>query len=199
MQPVTSSVINEATSGYATAGAGADTVDECGLRFLMAMKQHEYLLRCLPLKQRQALRTSGIAPSHIIWALHSETETELLNAIPGLQKSQPMWDELRSLGVGWWLLKNTTALRTCVEKVDFVISGNNRCPSLICVDGQDGVSTASESARRCTILSRVAQEKCTHTFVSVGARRTAVGLFCARLFGRAMAKSGAKECVFTDE
>lgn len=42
-------------SGYATAGAGIESVDECGLRFLMAMKQHEYLLRCLPIKQRHAL------------------------------------------------------------------------------------------------------------------------------------------------
>lgn len=44
-------------SGYAALGTGMDTVDECGLRFLMAKKQHEYLLRCLPLKQRRTLKT----------------------------------------------------------------------------------------------------------------------------------------------
>lgn len=37
----------------------SDSIDECGLRFLMAMKQHEYLLRCLPLKQRSHLKAAG--------------------------------------------------------------------------------------------------------------------------------------------
>ena len=49
-------VISSRTGGgYATAGAGIESVDECGLRFLMAMKQHEYLLRCLPINQRKNL------------------------------------------------------------------------------------------------------------------------------------------------
>ncbi|KHN72092.1 DmX-like protein 1, partial [Toxocara canis] len=114
--------------GYAAVAVGNETVDECGLRFLMAMKQHEYLLLCLPLKQKQMLRQKvleqyfdlfklrGLSSSNIIWAMHSETETELLNAIPGLHKAQPTWSELRSLGVAWWL-KNTSALRSVVEQV----------------------------------------------------------------------------------
>jgi len=63
-----------AAAGYATASMGVETVDECGLRFLMAVKQHEYLCLCLPLKQRQALKAKGIASSHVIWAFHSDTE-----------------------------------------------------------------------------------------------------------------------------
>lgn len=55
---------DSASTGYAATSATAfandtgieTTVDECGLRFLMAMKQHEYLLRCLPLKQRALLK-----------------------------------------------------------------------------------------------------------------------------------------------
>ena len=62
------------------------------------------------------LQKNGLSSSHIIWAQHSETETELLNAIPGMQKANPTWDELRSLGIAWWL-KNTASLRICVEKV----------------------------------------------------------------------------------
>lgn len=58
----------------------------------------------------------GLSPSQIIWALHSETETELLNAIPCLQKSYLSWKELRALGIAWWL-KNTSSLRAIVEKV----------------------------------------------------------------------------------
>lgn len=61
MNPVAASVLGE-SGGYATATAGVETIDECGLRFLMAMKQHEYLLLCLPIKQRQQLRIKGEQP-----------------------------------------------------------------------------------------------------------------------------------------
>ena len=57
LQPaVMSSMGDTSASGYASAAGGMETVDECGLRFLMAKKQHEYLLRCLPLKQRRQLK-----------------------------------------------------------------------------------------------------------------------------------------------
>ncbi|VDO05590.1 unnamed protein product [Haemonchus placei] len=109
-------------SHHATAASGVETVDECGLRFLMAVKQYEYLLLCLPINQRMELKVSpealmnGLPSSDIIWAQHSATESELLNAIPSLQKSNPTWDELRGLGIAWWL-NDTTTLKTCLEKV----------------------------------------------------------------------------------
>ncbi|VDK53132.1 unnamed protein product, partial [Cylicostephanus goldi] len=144
MQPAVPSVLGDATAGgYATAASGIETVDECGLRYLMAMKQHEYLLVCLPMKQRMELKVwkvtgdllsfchllqkVGLASSDIIWAQHSETETELLNAVPGLQKSNPTWDELRSLGVAWWL-KNTASLKICVEKLAKAAFQQNQDP-----------------------------------------------------------------------
>ncbi|EJD75711.1 hypothetical protein LOAG_17206 [Loa loa] len=108
-------IVTDAASGYATPTVGFETVDECGLRYLMAVKQHEYLLLCLPLQQKHSLRSRGLSPSQIIWALHSETETELLNAIPCLQKPTLSWEELRALGVAWWL-KNTSSLRAIIEK-----------------------------------------------------------------------------------
>ncbi|EJW88048.1 hypothetical protein WUBG_01037 [Wuchereria bancrofti] len=112
-------IMSDSASGYATPIAGFETVDECGLRYLMAMKQHEYLLLCLPLQQKHSLRSRGLSPSQIIWALHSETETELLNAIPCLQKPTLSWEELRALGVAWWL-KNTASLRAIIEKVGYL-------------------------------------------------------------------------------
>lgn len=58
LQQVSASTLGDsAASGYANVSIGTETVDECGLRFLMAMKQHEYLLLCLPLKQRKLLKT----------------------------------------------------------------------------------------------------------------------------------------------
>ena len=51
-------LVDTSASGYANSGGlGIETVDECGLRFLMAMKQHEYLLRYLPPVQKQRLRS----------------------------------------------------------------------------------------------------------------------------------------------
>ncbi|CAK5007291.1 unnamed protein product [Meloidogyne enterolobii] len=103
----------QTTFAYTT---GMETVDECGLRFLMAKKQYEYLLRCLPLKQRKQLKTNGISSAYVIWAFHSDTEAELLSSIPCVQRQQENWDEMRSYGVAWWL-RNVASLRTCIERV----------------------------------------------------------------------------------
>ncbi|EGT40330.1 CBN-RBC-1 protein [Caenorhabditis brenneri] len=128
MKPVVQSVLGDnAAGGYATAAAGTETVDECGLRYLMAMKQHEYLLVCLPMKQRMELKKSGLSAANIIWAQHSETETELLNALPAMHKTSPTWEELRGLGVAWWL-KNTASLRICIEKIAKAAFQQNQDP-----------------------------------------------------------------------
>jgi len=52
-----------------------------------------------------------------VWAFHSESEEELLNQVPSMQKNAPRWANLKELGVGWWLRSNTL-LRTCIEKVE---------------------------------------------------------------------------------
>ena len=46
-----------ATTGAigATAGSGGDVVDDCGLKFLLAVRQHTTLLRSLPLGHRASL------------------------------------------------------------------------------------------------------------------------------------------------
>ena len=52
-----------------TAGAGGtkaegeaspESLDDCGLRFLLAMKHFTYLQRCLPMKQRAQLQKQGL-------------------------------------------------------------------------------------------------------------------------------------------
>ncbi|CDW52018.1 Protein RBC-1, isoform a [Trichuris trichiura] len=108
-------LINVDIHGY-DAESTATAVDTCGLRYLMAVRHYEYLLRCLPFKQRVVLRQKGLPSANVIWALHSETESELLESLSCMQRKKPTWDELRSLGVGWWL-KNVQILRTCFEKI----------------------------------------------------------------------------------
>lgn len=93
-----------------------ESLDDCGLRFLLAMKHYTYLLRCLPLAQRTQFQKQGIVTLNVVWAFHSESEEEILSLIPSYSKGQLKWSTLRELGVGWWL-RNNTILRQCIEKL----------------------------------------------------------------------------------
>lgn len=91
-----------------------DSLDDCGLRFLLAMKHYSYLLRCLPLAQRAQFQKNGVGTNNLAWAYHSESQEELLNLIPSYAKGEPTWFLLRELGVGWWV-RNITLLKQCVQ------------------------------------------------------------------------------------
>ena len=93
-----------------------ESLDDCGLRCLLAMKNHCYLKRCLPMGQRAALSKVGLNTSNIIWGFQSESEEELVSFVPGVQKGNPNWAELKELGVVWWVRSNTV-LRKLVEKL----------------------------------------------------------------------------------
>lgn len=93
-----------------------ESLDDCGLRFLLAMKHYSYLLRCLPLAQRNQFQKQGVVTSNIVWAFHSESEEEMLNLIPSYAKGQAKWQTLKELGVGWWM-RNNTLLKQCFEKL----------------------------------------------------------------------------------
>ncbi|KFB47233.1 AGAP010490-PA-like protein [Anopheles sinensis] len=99
-----------------TESVSTDSLDDCGLRFLLAMKHYNYLLRCLPISQRQSFQKQGVGTANIVWAFHSESEEELLNLIPSYVKGQPKWHVLKELGVGWWL-RNNSLLRQCIERL----------------------------------------------------------------------------------
>ncbi|XP_023587709.1 dmX-like protein 1 isoform X3 [Trichechus manatus latirostris] len=94
---------------------GGETLDECGLKFLLAVRLHTFLTTSLPAYRAQLLH-QGLSTSHFAWAFHSVAEEELLNMLPAMQKDDPTWSELRAMGVGWWV-RNTRNLRRCIEKV----------------------------------------------------------------------------------
>ena len=94
----------------------ADSLDNCGLRFLLTMRQHMYLLRCLPLVQRKGLQKSGLGTHNIVWAFHSETQEELVQMISSIQRDNASWAELREIGVGFWIRSNAL-LRKLMEKL----------------------------------------------------------------------------------
>lgn len=80
------------------------------------MRHYTYLLRCLPLGQRAQLQNLGLGSHSLVWAFHSETQEELLQLVPCMQKGNLKWSELRELGVGWWVRSNAV-LRRMIEKV----------------------------------------------------------------------------------
>jgi len=94
----------------------AEAIDDCGLRFLLASRHHVYLLNTLPLRQRAQMQQFGLSPAYYVWAFHSESQDELLNSLPSMQKGAPTWAEMRQFGVGWWL-RNINSLQRCAEKV----------------------------------------------------------------------------------
>uniref|UniRef100_A0A4W3KHV9 Dmx-like 2 n=1 Tax=Callorhinchus milii TaxID=7868 RepID=A0A4W3KHV9_CALMI len=96
--------------------SGAETLDECGLRYLLAMRLHTCLLTSLPPVYRVQLLHQGLSTCHFAWAFYSEAEEELLNMIPAMQKGDPQWTELKAMGVGWWV-RNINTLRKSIEKV----------------------------------------------------------------------------------
>nr|XP_014352268.1 PREDICTED: dmX-like protein 1 [Latimeria chalumnae] len=95
---------------------GGETLDECGLRYLLAMRLHTFLSTSLPPAYRAQLLHQGLSTSHFAWAFHSVAEEELLNKLPAMQRGDPTWPELRAMGVGWWV-RNINILRRCIERV----------------------------------------------------------------------------------
>ncbi len=104
-------------SGYASSGlshgvGGREAMDDCGLRYLLALQNYVTLSESLP----PNVTPDRLPPSDFIWAFHSEAETELLAAIPCVQEDKLMWAELRDVGVGWWL-RSSDKLRLLIERV----------------------------------------------------------------------------------
>ncbi|KAM9251077.1 dmX-like protein 1 isoform 4-T4 [Cariama cristata] len=95
---------------------GGETLDECGLKFLLAVRLHTFLTTSLPPAHRAQLLHQGLSTSHFAWAFHSVAEEELLSMLPAVQKGDPTWSELRAMGIGWWV-RNIHSLRKCTEKV----------------------------------------------------------------------------------
>ncbi|XP_061426779.1 LOW QUALITY PROTEIN: dmX-like protein 2 [Lethenteron reissneri] len=108
--------------------AGTQSVDACGLRFLLAVRLHSFLLSSLPPLHRAQLQHQGLSTCHFAWAFHSTSQEDLLGLLPTMQRADgPTWAELRAMGVGWWL-RGRAALRLCMEKLAKVAFQRNNDP-----------------------------------------------------------------------
>ncbi|KAK7926001.1 hypothetical protein WMY93_008311 [Mugilogobius chulae] len=117
----------EVTSSNDKQYTGGEALDECGLRYLLAMRLHTCLLTSLPPLYRMQLLHQGVSTCHFAWAFHSEAEDELLNMIPAMQRGDPQWSELRAVGAGWWI-RNINTLRKMVEKLGKAAFQRNNDP-----------------------------------------------------------------------
>ncbi|XP_052281684.1 dmX-like protein 2 isoform X4 [Dreissena polymorpha] len=106
-----------ATAGPAAAKSvhTAETLDDCGLRFLLSMRHYHYLVRSLPPAQRHQLSKTGLKNFNLVWAFHSEATEELLSLIP-TAGTQLTWTDLRTYGAGWWI-NNINILKRTFEKL----------------------------------------------------------------------------------
>ena len=116
-------------AGYASSAMGSkgrEAMDDCGLRYLLALESSIALSKSLP----DDVSPAPLPPSALVWAFHSDAETELLSALPCVQENNLRWDELRKAGVGWWL-RSLDTLRRLIEKV-------HACGSGLCDCGDTG-------------------------------------------------------------
>ena len=118
-----------AGAGYASTSlaqgmGGGEAMDDCGIRYLLALQNYLSLSQSLP----SGVRPGRLSPADFIWAFHSDAEMELLVALPCVQRDELRWAELRNVGVGWWL-RSLDTLRRLVEKVSVVCE----CGWLVCV------------------------------------------------------------------
>jgi hypothetical protein len=102
-------------------------VDNCGLKFLLAVRSYNYLMRTLPDVNRERLKEVGLGTANFAWAFHSECEQELLNSILKVNNvnEKLTWADLRQYGVGWWL-KSPTVLKNLAEQIaKYAFQSNN--------------------------------------------------------------------------
>ena len=104
-------------AGYASTNLlhgvrGGEAMDDCGLRYLLALENYLTLSKSLP----KGVSAGSLSPSDFVWAFHSDAESELLAAVPCVLQDDLNWPDLRNVGVGWWL-RSCDTLRRLIEKV----------------------------------------------------------------------------------
>lgn len=104
-----------AGSDEATTSTASRDVDDCGLRYIVSVGHHSYLLKTLSPAAQQQVRRVGIPYSDVIWAFHSESKQQLVDSLP-CSSGGLNWDQLKLYGMGW-ILTDINVLRSTVERL----------------------------------------------------------------------------------
>lgn len=75
-------ISGEVSADSAASNNSNQVVDNCGFKYLLALRSYTYLMKTLPAKNRDRLKEIGIGTFNFAWAFHSECEHELLEALP---------------------------------------------------------------------------------------------------------------------
>lgn len=95
----------------------SDTMDDCGLRFLIDVQRYIYLSRIASSPSVQGVPLKQIITSaSYAWAFHSDSQEDLLATLPCMAKNKPNWNELELFGVGWWI-RNKSVIARLFERV----------------------------------------------------------------------------------
>ena len=87
-------------------------VDECGLRYRLALKRYVHCKQHTPKKDFSKM----ITPGDFFWGFHSFEQEKLLKDIPSIASGNPDWIELRQAGVCWWV-RSIEMLRPFIEQL----------------------------------------------------------------------------------
>ena len=87
-------------------------VDECGLRYRLALKRYVHCKQHTPNKDFSKM----ITPGDFVWGFHSFEQEKLLKDIPSIASGKPDWTELRQAGVCWWV-RSIEMLRPFIERL----------------------------------------------------------------------------------
>lgn len=111
-----------------------DTMDDCGLRFLIDVQRYVYLTRMVttPNTQGNTALKYIITSASYAWAFHSDLQEDLLGMLPCMVKNKPIWSELQLFGVGWWI-RNKSVITRLFEKVKkMTIKYSHRSQKILC-------------------------------------------------------------------
>ncbi|KAG0303627.1 regulator of (H+)-ATPase in vacuolar membrane [Dissophora globulifera] len=93
--------------GFARIDKQHGSIDDSGLRFLMAVRRFNYLSYILPPHQRPTM----LSYRDVTWAYHSESQDLLLEFCSSSLKTPMTWTEAKSLGVFLWMRKKDAMLK----------------------------------------------------------------------------------------
>ena len=90
-----------------------NTIDDCGLRFLIDVQRYIYLSRLVTTVNNPSKISlkNIITSASFAWAFHSDSQEDLLGMIPCMTKNKPVWSELQLFGVGWWIRNKSVIVR----------------------------------------------------------------------------------------
>ena len=100
--------------------SGMEGMDGCGFRYLSTLITHtssdKLISKSSTSNSQRPTSILSLSSHDFIWAFHSDAESELVASLPCLQTEGLTWEQLREVGLGWWL-RSHDVLRNIMERL----------------------------------------------------------------------------------